>query len=148
MVVFSKSLLKFVLFASAVALAGRWGFVRFYDSRFEYRATERVRMMLERLRPGGDRQAAACLWSRGSLAIPEGDLLQAVDSLDEWARGAGFETVSEFDILGATLESEPRPLQEAVVFVDVRINGKPRRMRVVQGVPIVWLRELARPELQ
>jgi hypothetical protein len=140
MVRFTKTLLKFSLFAAAVAVVGHWGFVRLYDPRFEYRATERVRMMLERLRPGGDRQAAACLWSRGSLAIPEGDIFNAVDSLDEWARRGGFDTVSGYDILGARLESEPRPLQEPVVIVEARINGKPHRMRVVQAEPIVWLR--------
>jgi hypothetical protein len=140
MVRLSKNLLKFSLFAAAVAVVGHWGFVRLFDPRFEYRATERVRLMLERLRPGGDRQAAACLWSRGSLAIPQGDIFGAVDSLDEWTHGAGFETVSEYDILGATLESEPRPLEEPAVIVDVRINGKPHRMRVVQTEPIVWLR--------
>jgi len=139
MQVFSSKLLKFTLFAAAVAVVGHWAFVKVYDSRYEYRASERVTMLLERMKPGGDRQSAACLWSRGSLTIPEGDVFRAVDSLDEWARKGGFEKLSEFEILGTQLEGEIRPLEEPVVFVDVRINGKPRRMRVVQGEAISLL---------
>lgn len=139
MVAFSRGLLKFTLFAAAVAVVGQRAFVKYYDARWEYRATERVRMMLERLRPGADRGVAACLWSRGSLTIPDGDPMRALEAMDEWARKAGFETVADFEILGARLEAEPKPLEEPVVVVEVSINGRPRRMRVVQGLAIAWL---------
>jgi hypothetical protein len=129
-------LLKFSLFAAGVYFVGQWAVVKVYDSRWEYRATERVRMMLERMKPGGDRGQAACLWSLGSLNTPGGDAFQVVDALDAWARKAGFESVSEFEVLGARLEREPGPLEEGIVLVDVRINGKERTMRVVQGEAI------------
>jgi hypothetical protein len=129
-------LLKFSLFAALVYFVGQWAFIKLYDSRWEYRATERVRMMLERMKPGGDRGQAACLWSRGSLNIPDGDAFQVVDALDAWSRKLGFASVSEFEILGARLERDPGPLEEAVVFVDVRIAGKPHTFRVVQGEAI------------
>jgi hypothetical protein len=134
--VFSVGLLKFAIFAGVVSLVGQWAFVRYYDSRWEYRATERVQMMLDRMQPGGDRQAAACLWSRGSLAIPDGDVFKTVDAMDEWARGGGFETVSAYEILGTRLERQPQPGEEAIVLVDVRINGKPHCLRVIQGVAL------------
>lgn len=104
-------------------------------------ASERVRRVLDGMKPGGDTQATIALWKFGTLHVPGGaeGFNQAMDEFDRWTAQRGIKVITSYEITSAVVESETDKLGEAAVLVSGEIDKGLFRMRVRQGVPIAWV---------
>lgn len=135
------------LLVLALALAGgaaylvQHGAGELFLSAEEYSARERVRRVLLGLQTGRSKQEAICLWSTGTLIMPDGPFDKVEDALDAWARQEQIVPVSDYEILGSESESEePHQPGTGVVIVHTVINGRPNTIRAAPGERLTWIR--------
>jgi hypothetical protein len=104
---------------------------------------ERVRLVLEGLKPGGNQQQSICLWAEGTRTLPGGmeRFSAAMDAFDVWAKQKGISPgrLSDFEILEAQLVKGGEQLGTGVVLVKARIDGQACALRVTPGAPIEWV---------
>jgi hypothetical protein len=137
-----KLLALFLVLAGAAAWLAQHGAGELFISAEEYSARERVRRVLLGLQTGRSKQEAICLWSTGTLIMPDGPFDKVEDALDAWARQAGIVPVSDYEIVGTKSESEePHQPGTGVVIVQALINGRPHAVRAVPGERLTWVIE-------
>lgn len=137
----SVKLLAFALvLAGGGAYLATYGAGELFESAEEYSARERVRRVLLGLKTGQSKQEAICLWSTGTLIMPDGPFDKVEDALDAWARQAEIVPVSDYEILGSESESdEPHTQGTGVVIVRIRVNGRDHAVRVAPSERLTWV---------
>jgi HAMP domain-containing protein len=124
-----------------LVVAGRCGLQAMFTSGEAHSARERVRRMLDGMKPGGDRQAAIAQWKLGAFHVPGGmeAFNEAADGFEAWTAEKEIAFISSYGIEGAEVVEETGQLGEATVIVSGTIDGQPFRLRVVRGRPVEWV---------
>jgi hypothetical protein len=137
-----RTLVGIAVVALGAAYLAQHGTGELWESSEEYSAKERVRRVLEGVRTGAARQEAVCLWSTGSLIMPDGPFDVAEDAFDAWAREKEIVTVTEYEILGARRVETARPQTPGTgtVIVRARINGTEHEVLAKRGQRLTWIR--------
>lgn len=124
-------------------VVGRCVLQKTFTSGEVHAGMERVRLVLEGQKPGGNQQMSICLWAEGTRTLPGGleRFSAAMDGFDAWAKQKGISPgrVSDFEVLEGELVKGGEQLGTGVVLVKTRINGEPHAMRVTPGEPIEWV---------
>lgn len=124
-------------------LIGRCVLQKMFTAGEVHAGEERVRLVLEGLKPGGNQQQSICLWAEGTRTLPGGleRFSTAMDAFDVWAKQKGISPgrLTEFEVLDARLVKGGEQLGTGVVLVKARIEGQERSMRVTPGAPIEWV---------
>jgi hypothetical protein len=137
--------LKKVLIGVAVVVflivAGRCGLSYMFTSGEAHSAEERVRRMLDGMKPGGNRQQAIALWKLGTFNIPGGmeAFNMAATEFEAWEAENELTEVSQYEITAAEVTAETGRLGEATVVVSGTVDGRPFKFKVVQGRAVQWI---------
>jgi hypothetical protein len=135
-----KVLAAVLVVAGGAAFLADHGAGELFVSAEEYSARERVRRVLLGLKTGQSKQEAVCLWSTGTLIMPDGPFDKVEDDLDAWARQEEIVPVSDYEIVGSQSESdEPHTQGTGVVLVSIRVNGRPHAVRVAPSQRLTWI---------
>ena len=123
-----------------VAIAGRCGLSYMFTSGEAHSARERVRRIFDGMKAGGDRQQAIALWKLGTLYVPGGmeAFNAAATEFEAWEAERELAGISGYEITGSEVVQETRRLGDATVIVSGTIDGRPFRLRVVQGRAVEW----------
>jgi hypothetical protein len=117
-------------------VAGRVGLGYLFTAGEANTARERVRRMLDGLKPHGDRQKAIPLWKHGTFSTGSPiEFELAAGEFEAWTAKHRIDPVSSYEIGDVDVLSEER-LGSALVRVSATINGKPFVMRVQQGARV------------
>jgi len=137
----SKKVLIGVAVVVFLAVAGRCGLGYMFTSGEAHSAEERVRRMLDGMKQGGNRQQAIALWKLGTFAIPGGMMAfdMAATEFEAWEAEHEIAGISQYEITGAEVTGETGKLGEATVIVSGTVDGRPFKLRVVQGRAVEWI---------
>ena len=117
-------------------VAGRLGLGHLFTAGEANTARERVRRILDGLKPHGDRQRAIPLWKHGTFHTGSQDEFElAADEFEAWTTKHRIDPVSDYEITDVDVLSE-KQLGSALVRVRATINGKPFVLRVQQGARV------------
>lgn len=118
-------------------IAGRVGLGHLFTAGEANTARERVRRVLDGLRPYGDRQKAIPLWKHGSFnAGSQDEFESAAREFEAWTTKHRIDPVTEYEIGEVEVLPETDRLGMAMVRVSATINGKPFVLRVQQGARV------------
>jgi hypothetical protein len=137
-----KLLLLFLALAGVAAYLAQHGAGELFESAEEYSARERVRRVLKGLHEGHSKQEAICLWSTGTVIMPDGPVDKVEDAFDAWARQEKILPVTEYKVVSSESETqEPHQQGTGIVIVQALINGEPHTVRVVPGARLIWVHD-------
>jgi hypothetical protein len=122
-------------------VSGRCAISCMYSKAEVRTARERVRDTFEALKPGGNFEKAIALWYQGAHRVSGGQEVfnTAAEQLSTWCKDHKLEAISEFELgVGRELAEKGR-FGESVVEIGGTVNGRPFRLRVQRGQPLVWL---------
>jgi hypothetical protein len=93
------------------------------------------------MKRGGNRQQAIALWKLGTLNVPGGmdAFSTAATEFETWEAEHELTEVSQYEITDADVTAETGKLGEATVVVSGTVDGRPFRLRLVQGQAVEWL---------
>jgi len=125
----------------ALVVAGRCGLTYMFTSGEAHSAQERVRRVLDGMKPGGNMDQAISLWYLGSFHLPGGQTQfdEAATAFEAWQRQRNLGRISTFEITEARVTKETGQLGQATAEVSGTIEGTPFKVRVVSGEPIAWV---------
>ena len=137
----SKKVLIGVAVVVFLAVAGRCGLSYMFTSGEAHSAEERVRRMLDGMKQGGDRQQAIALWKLGTFTIPGGmdAFNMAATEFEAWEAEHELAGMETYEVTGAEVTAETGKLGEATVVVSGTVDGRPFKLRVVQGRAVEWI---------
>ena len=137
----SKKVLIGVAVVIFLAVAGRCGLGYMFTSGEAHSAEERVRRMLDGMKQGGNRQQAIALWKLGTFNIPGGmdAFNMAATEFEAWEAEHELVGMETYEVTGAEVTAETGKLGEATVVVSGTVDGRPFKLRVVQGRAVQWI---------
>jgi len=137
----SRKVLIGVAVVVFLVVAGRCGLSHMFTAGEAHSAEERVRRIFDGMKRGGNRQQAIALWKLGTFSIPGGmDAFDmAATEFEAWEEEHELTDISQYEITGAEVTAETGKLGEATVIVSGTVDGRPFRLRVVQGLAVEWL---------
>jgi hypothetical protein len=112
-----------------------------FTSGEAHSAEERVRRMLDGMKQGGNRQQAIALWKLGTFNIPGGmdAFNMAATEFEAWEAEHELVGMETYEVTGAEVTAETGKLGEATVVVSGTVDGRPFKLRVVQGRAVQWI---------
>lgn len=122
----------------ALVIGGKYGLEYMFRSGEEHAAHERVREMLDGMKPGGDLQRSICLWYRGSRSLDQYEFNQGADAFDAWRAKKGVNLIKEYVIDAAVLVEGGEMLATGVVLVTGSMDGKRFAIRAIPREPLRW----------
>jgi hypothetical protein len=127
-----------------VAVVGGRALVGYMQrSAVEHNAKERIRYMLDGIKPHGDFGRTLDMWATGEtgtynrLSRDEADLLVA--RFTAWSREKGIkDQIGDYTIDDATFEQEGEGIRSSSARVFCVIDGRRAIFRVAQGEQVEW----------
>jgi hypothetical protein len=137
----SKKVLIGVAVVVFLVVAGRCGLSYMFTSGEVHSAEERVRRIFDGMKQGGNRQQAIALWKLGTFNVPGGAdaFNMAATEFEAWEAEHELTEISHYEITDGKVTAETGKLGEATVIVSGTVDGRPFRLRVVQGQAVEWL---------